>query len=1658
MATSSTNNSIPKCSVRITDTCLPESPQNPNGALNVNVEWGPNLYQYQLQTNQYGITPAQDPCCKVGTTGCAGSTTAVVLAPDPSSATGWEDVHISAYCDLDESINNAVLWDGVTDLGWQDNNGCGISTLASDTAIYFFYDTTSLDDTEQSTAYVAANNWVANLRATGNFTGKVYHLEAFGERWILWPAWIFNHSLNASGTDTHSNACNGGSGAQCATGNQWLYAQGTNTVTGTHWTNDSNASFGPGQTSADLPSQPEGPTANVLCVIFADEAEGVPMSGYTADPATTAANTGTWEPDGLTTGSYPEFGNSPVTNSLNQAYHHKIVGSGQATAQTWEAATGKTGGTDLTDLWKYDVLRSKAVISNHQSSGTIKTYVYPATISAADSQRTFGLHILGAITTGTMAAGTAPTASGTPSTQGNPSTNYTKLGDMSVIESSNPYSTIENGRFGNLDQLNFGCSIESNGFDAWRFEQDLETFLLSGTGSQCDQTDCVKVRVVDSDTGLPISGHSVDIGGTNYVTNAQGYTPFVTGIANPTIEIAGCLDLPLYRDCRQHLVTLKYFSYTHTPNTICTYGCTDNTTVNGCGLGCNGALNYDPNATVDDGSCIYCVYGCTNPLSLNYNAAATCDDGSCQVMPDTAECLLKDISKQLLEDCTDLCETNDKVKKLRSDLQYAESLLAQFYQMYKCDTANGSSVTNEAYTKIFAAFRKLFAEYQCENCGEYHPGQTGIVTSGSGSTSTNPADCEVDFGGNCTSLIADPGKDVVSAVTSTDGGATWTSMGNPPNIVNLGNVVGKIAQEKHLCYDDFAEVLESCGMATIGINTKVYVFYDGTSLGQSAVQGAYQAVMNYLDNNPDFTPVMRDPAQQRNFNHLNSAGTYQAYTYGTTPGENVFHISVQGERWLDWAMVPITGTFGNNACPSASNTWGNGGSGASNYQGGSLGDVMGASRPGTDHEKGLGHKAADVAGYSYVGASGTVTGSVNHWVGDGVNLAGTTSGNPSDSNLSGVPWEEYPLQFASLPSGCGSTITSLSKPDGVNFNNPTNELRVNALWPFYAGPFGRGVQAINWSFNQWKNQTTMALTSGATIIPVQMYCSSSYDTATSKGPKGHSVYQHTSTQWGAPNTWVKLAEEADTATANNTSDMLARSKANCVHLGPPPAADPNNDDVLVIMFADESQAAYHGAGGSNPTFVDSFQSTHPQFVKQQNPYLSTSAVATAPFPNLATVGLNNNKVTQPTHLWKLDYMEFIARREAYVATAGKSYKAFLYPSKPTTGFGSSHKSLPLQAVAGISNGTNTPADGEWAAGTAPTTTGTYNFNSPYPDPVTGVRDKCQAANLTALEGSNPYWNTTDHPVPAGNPLVTNWGGLEDFGFGVNSQCRAFSLAQMSADLDIFLGQGGTACTEVNCVNFEIVNDSGVGLAGKEVNINGVTYTTDANGRVTHAANAALSNIAGPSILTFGFAGAETFNYNLPGDCSEYSFKFIYGESAYDVCVTYPEVDCNCGGGSGSITINTGSNTPLDDTAPPNGTVGYVKNETTQVTYDLTTAMITGSAPNIKVVLPFNLPTSDIPDGRYTLYLESIGGAPWRECKLILCDATTRLQNLFKTQVSNIKCGICDKVGKDFLTAYTLWRALKTVGWDMEYAAYIDTNIKELQTALTAAESGNCKCC
>ena len=48
-------------------------------------------------------------------------------------------------------------------------------------------------------------------------------------------------------------------------------------------------------------------------------------------------------------------------------------------------------------------------------------------------------------------------------------------------------------------------------------------------------------------------------------------------------------------------------------------------------LGCTDPtqFNYNPNATVDDGSCVPVIGGCTDPAAVNYNVNVNTDNGSC---------------------------------------------------------------------------------------------------------------------------------------------------------------------------------------------------------------------------------------------------------------------------------------------------------------------------------------------------------------------------------------------------------------------------------------------------------------------------------------------------------------------------------------------------------------------------------------------------------------------------------------------------------------------------------------------------------------------------------------------------------------------------------------------------------------------------------------------------------------------------------------------------------------------------------------------------------------------------------------------------------------------------------------------------------------------
>ena len=51
------------------------------------------------------------------------------------------------------------------------------------------------------------------------------------------------------------------------------------------------------------------------------------------------------------------------------------------------------------------------------------------------------------------------------------------------------------------------------------------------------------------------------------------------------------------------------------------------------------ALNFNPDATQDDGSCAYPIAGCMDVDALNYNADAEVEDGSCYYDYDVLGCM-----------------------------------------------------------------------------------------------------------------------------------------------------------------------------------------------------------------------------------------------------------------------------------------------------------------------------------------------------------------------------------------------------------------------------------------------------------------------------------------------------------------------------------------------------------------------------------------------------------------------------------------------------------------------------------------------------------------------------------------------------------------------------------------------------------------------------------------------------------------------------------------------------------------------------------------------------------------------------------------------------------------------------------------------------------
>ena len=67
--------------------------------------------------------------------------------------------------------------------------------------------------------------------------------------------------------------------------------------------------------------------------------------------------------------------------------------------------------------------------------------------------------------------------------------------------------------------------------------------------------------------------------------------------------------------------------------------CNGSGPISGCGCTYEAACNFDPNATVNDGSCDFTsCYGCTDVEACNYAAAAVFDNGACFYEDETFDC------------------------------------------------------------------------------------------------------------------------------------------------------------------------------------------------------------------------------------------------------------------------------------------------------------------------------------------------------------------------------------------------------------------------------------------------------------------------------------------------------------------------------------------------------------------------------------------------------------------------------------------------------------------------------------------------------------------------------------------------------------------------------------------------------------------------------------------------------------------------------------------------------------------------------------------------------------------------------------------------------------------------------------------------------------
>lgn len=257
----------------------------------------------------------------------------------------------------------------------------------------------------------------------------------------------------------------------------------------------------------------------------------------------------------------------------------------------------------------------------------------------------------------------------------------------------------------------------------------------------------------------------------------------------------------------------------------------------------------------------------------------------------------------------------------------------------------------------------------------------------------------------------------------------------------------------------------------------------------------------------------------------------------------------------------------------------------------------------------------------------------------------------------------------------------------------------------------------------------------------------------------------------------------DSAQPNGTNnggidagDTIATTSGNYVTQGAPPMAGPN-DNVLVIIFADEAHVAYHGASSG----VFDFNANGDGATDR---YFGVDPVA----------------IVQPTSIYKEDYNEY---KDNYNAHTG-NYNVFVYPKEAKVSgsfnFGKQRKQYLPHILAAISSGNQTKhgLDGTWKKGTSPTFESLAD-NFDYDLDLLEIEEDNVVIYDDATPNPNPYWNGM-------NP---EFGGLDQLGFGTNLTGGELSVGKFDEDLNEFIASViVTPDPEFETYTTEVISESG----------------------------------------------------------------------------------------------------------------------------------------------------------------------------------------------------------------------------------------------------------